>query len=90
MTQQDVRVIQKTSKQEELLQISINSIENDSLYGACETFFRKDLNPEELEDVLSQCLVSGCDRDALSGWGGVVYIVTEKEIKVKVLKTKQT
>ena len=24
----------------------------DSIYGACETFFKPDLNPEELEDVL--------------------------------------
>ena len=54
------------------------------------------MTPEELEDVLAQCLVSGCDRDALSGWGGVVYIMykvfdydrTDKEIRVKVLKTK--
>jgi 20S proteasome subunit beta 3 len=43
-----------------------------------------------LEDVLGQCLVSGCDRDALSGWGGVVYVMTKDQITVKVLKTKQT
>lgn len=32
--------------------------------------------------------MSGCDRDALSGWGGVVYVLTESEITAKVLKTK--
>lgn len=46
------------------------------------------MSPEELEDVLSQALVSGCDRDALSGWGGVVYVMTAEKITVKILKTK--
>lgn len=32
--------------------------------------------------------MSGCDRDALSGWGGVVYVLTENKISVKILKTK--
>ena len=61
-----------------------------SIYGACESFFKPDFSPEELEDVLGQCLVSGCDRDALSGWGGVVYVMTKDNITIKVLKTRQT
>ena len=31
--------------------------------------------PEELFETLSQCLLSGVDRDALSGWGGIVYVM---------------
>jgi 20S proteasome subunit beta 3 len=46
------------------------------------------LSPEELEDILGQSLVSGCDRDAASGWGGVVYIMNKDQITVKILKTK--
>ncbi|KAM3139843.1 hypothetical protein pb186bvf_008085 [Paramecium bursaria] len=61
-----------------------------SIYGACESFFKPDLSPEELEEVLAQALVSGCDRDAASGWGGLVYVMTEKNITIKFLKTKQT
>lgn len=30
---------------------------------------------EELFETVAQCLLSGVDRDALSGWGGIVYIV---------------
>ncbi|CAD8062864.1 unnamed protein product [Paramecium sonneborni] len=60
------------------------------IYGACEAFFKPDMSPEELEEVIGQSLVSGCDRDALSGWGGVVYVLTEQKITVKILKTKQT
>ena len=32
-------------------------------------------DPEELFEVLSQCLLSAVDRDALSGWGAVVHIM---------------
>ncbi len=32
-------------------------------------------SPEELFEVLSQCLLSAIDRDALSGWGAVVHIM---------------
>ena len=28
---------------------------------------------DELEEIVSQTLMSGIDRDAFSGWGGVVY-----------------
>lgn len=31
--------------------------------------------PEELFETTAQCLISGMDRDALSGWGAVIYIV---------------
>jgi 20S proteasome subunit beta 3 len=31
--------------------------------------------PEELFEVLSQCLLAAVDRDALSGWGAVVHIM---------------
>lgn len=32
-------------------------------------------NPDELFEVLSQCLLSAVERDALSGWGAVVHIM---------------
>ena len=30
---------------------------------------------EELFETVSQCLLSGMDRDALSGWGAVIYVM---------------
>jgi len=62
----------------------------DSLLGAAETFYKDDMIPDELVEVVGQTLLSGCDRDALSGWGGLVYLLTEENVTVKVLKTKQT
>ena len=31
--------------------------------------------PDDLFEVLAQCLLAGVDRDAKSGWGGVVHIM---------------
>merc|ERR1712144_130459 len=57
-----------------------------SLWGVCESFFRADLGPEELFETISQCLLSGVDRDALAGWGAVVYVIAKDRSFVKTLK----
>ena len=49
----------------------------ESLFGMCETFYRKDLEPEELFNVIASCLNSGVNRDCLSGWGGIVTVITK-------------
>ena len=45
----------------------------DLMKGMCEAIYRDDLGPEELEEAVAQILLSGADRDILSGWGGIVY-----------------
>ena len=47
-----------------------------------------DLDPAELFETLSQCLMAGIDRDCLSGWGGVVHILTPAGVTTKLLKTR--
>ena len=59
------------------------------LYGCCEAFYKEGLGPQELEEVVSNCLLSALDRDALSGWGAYVYVLTPTGITVKALKTRQ-
>lgn len=61
----------------------------DFLYGSCETYYREDMNQDELFETVSQSLLSGIDRDSYSGWGATVYIITPTEIIVKNLKTRQ-
>lgn len=56
------------------------------LYGTCESFYKPNLNPDELFETLSQCLLAGIDRDCLAGWGAKVYILTKDELRIKVLK----
>ena len=54
----------------------------------CETFYKEGLGPEELFEVISNCLLSALDRDSLSGWGARVYILTPTELTVRSLKTR--
>lgn len=43
-------------------------------------------NPEELFEATSQSLMAGVDRDALAGWGAVVYVVTKDKVVARTLK----
>lgn len=61
----------------------------ENMYGMCESLFKKDMGPDELFEVLAQCLLASVDRDAMSGWGGVVHIITPTEIITKTLKGRQ-
>lgn len=58
----------------------------ESLMGICESLWRPDLEPEELFEVASQALLSGQDRDCLSGWGAVMYVITPDKIIARELK----
>lgn len=58
----------------------------DSLYGMCESMWRPGMAPDELFETLSACLLSGVDRDALAGWGAIVYVITKDGAVVRTLK----
>ncbi|KAF5829927.1 proteasome subunit beta type-3-A [Dunaliella salina] len=58
----------------------------ESLYGMCESMWRPDMEPEELFETLSQCLLSGVDRDALAGWGAMVHVITKDKVLSRTLK----
>jgi 20S proteasome, alpha and beta subunits len=59
------------------------------MYGMCETLYKKDMEPEELFETLSQALLASVDRDALSGWGATVHIVTKDGVISRELKARQ-
>jgi 20S proteasome subunit beta 3 len=42
--------------------------------------------PEELFEATAQALLSGVDRDALAGWGAVVYLMTPGGVTARTLK----
>ena len=44
------------------------------------------MNPEELFETVSQCLLSGVDRDALAGWGAVVHVISKDQVISRTLK----
>jgi len=62
---------------------------SELLYGTCEAFYKENMEPEQLFETVSQCLVAAVDRDILSGWGAYVYVMTPGAIAVKKLKMRQ-
>eukprot|EP00798_Chlamydomonas_sp_ICE-L_P000055 gene55-12873_t len=69
--------------------VMVQGTSQDSLYGMAESMWREDMDPEELFETVSQCLISGMGRDALSGWGGIVYVITKDKVITRTLKTRQ-
>jgi len=61
----------------------------EALYGMCESLYKPDMEPEDLFETISQCLLSGVGRDALSGWGATVHILTPKGVTTKQLRSRQ-
>lgn len=53
-----------------------------------ESYYKEDMSPEELDDLMANVLTSGLDRDVLGGWGGIYYIIEQDKITVKKIKTK--
>eukprot|EP01101_Sappina_pedata_P005396 TRINITY_DN2450_c0_g1_i1.p2 TRINITY_DN2450_c0_g1~~TRINITY_DN2450_c0_g1_i1.p2 ORF type:complete len:223 (-),score=93.67 TRINITY_DN2450_c0_g1_i1:104-724(-) len=60
----------------------------EALYGMCETYWRADLEEDELFEIVSQCLMSAVDRDALSGWGAEVHIISKDKIVTRRIKAR--
>lgn len=58
----------------------------ESLFGMCESMWKPDLEPDQLFETLSQCLLSGVERDALSGWGAIVHVITPDKVITRTLK----
>ena len=48
-----------------------------------------DQDKDELFETMAQCLLTSVDRDALSGWGGVVHIIPPEGLMSKTLKGRQ-
>ncbi|WVQ99571.1 hypothetical protein IAU59_006707 [Kwoniella sp. CBS 9459] len=60
----------------------------DKLYGVAEGLWEPDLEPEDLFETISQTLLNAVDRDALSGWGAVVHIITHDKVTTRTLRAR--
>jgi len=58
------------------------------LFGACESLYKPDMEPDELFETLAQALMAAVDRDCISGWGGVVHIITPEGVTTRQLKAR--
>ena len=50
-----------------------------SLYGTAEAMWRSNLAPEELLQVCGRAFLSGLERDCMSGYGAVIYLLVGGE-----------
>ncbi len=48
---------------------------SEALFGMCESLYKPNMEPDDLFETISQCLLAAVDRDALSGWGAIVHIM---------------
>lgn len=67
----------------------VSGTASDQLFGMCESLYEPNLEAEDLFETISQALLNAADRDALSGWGAVVYIIKKDKVIKRYLKTRQ-
>lgn len=61
----------------------------DALFGLCESLWRPNMEPEDLFETTAQCLLSAVDRDAVSGWGAVIHVITKDKVITRYLRGRQ-
>ena len=48
-----------------------------SMYGIAEAMWRPNMDPETLANVCGRAFLSALERDCLSGYGAIIYLLTE-------------
>lgn len=54
----------------------VAGVASKSLYGTAEALWRPGLTSEELAQVCGKAFLSALERDCLSGYGAIVYLIT--------------
>ena len=67
----------------------VSGTASDRLFGMAEGLWEPDLEPEDLFETISQTMLGGIERDALSGMGVVVRIITSDKVIERTLKCRQ-
>ncbi|KAL0232133.1 hypothetical protein PCE1_003129 [Barthelona sp. PCE] len=61
----------------------------ENLMGMAETFWRPDLEEEELMHAVAHAMQGALNRDAISGWKLHVTVVTKEHVRTVVLRSRQ-
>eukprot|EP00028_Trichosphaerium_sp_Am-I-7-wt_P005779 CAMPEP_0168530478 /NCGR_PEP_ID=MMETSP0405-20121227/14701_1 /TAXON_ID=498012 /ORGANISM="Trichosphaerium sp, Strain Am-I-7 wt" /LENGTH=190 /DNA_ID=CAMNT_0008554747 /DNA_START=62 /DNA_END=634 /DNA_ORIENTATION=+ len=61
----------------------------EAMFGMAESLWKPGLEADDLFEVVAQTLLSAVDRDAISGWGGVVHVITKDAVTTRTLKGRQ-
>ncbi|EDR23004.1 proteasome subunit beta type-3, putative [Entamoeba dispar SAW760] len=62
---------------------------SNELMGMCDSFYKEGMEPEELVEAVGQCLLAAENRDAFSGWGVEVYLLTRDNLTIYNMKPRQ-
>mmetsp|Transcript_31102 Transcript_31102/g.45949 ORF Transcript_31102/g.45949 Transcript_31102/m.45949 type:complete len:237 (-) Transcript_31102:807-1517(-) len=71
-------VIGAQARSNEFVSVGVAS---KSMYGTAEALWRPGLSPEELVQVCGKAFLSALERDCLSGYGAVLYLITKEGIE---------
>ncbi|PVF96685.1 putative PUP3-20S proteasome subunit beta3 [Serendipita vermifera] len=66
----------------------VSGTATDKLFGMAESLWEPDLEPEDLFETISQTLMNAVDRDAFSGWGAIVHVITPEKVITRRLKAR--
>ncbi|CEL59602.1 20S proteasome subunit beta 3 [Rhizoctonia solani AG-1 IB] len=64
----------------------VSGTASTKLFGVAESLWEPDLEPEDLFETISQTLLNAVDRDAYSGWGAIVHVITPDKVITRTLK----
>jgi len=67
---------------------AVSGTASDKLFGVAEGLWEPDLEPEDLFETISQTLMNAVDRDAYSGWGAIVHVITPDKVITRTLKAR--
>ncbi|TCD69576.1 proteasome core particle subunit beta 3 [Steccherinum ochraceum] len=59
---------------------------SEKLFGVAEGLWEPDLEADDLFETISQSLLNAVDRDAYSGWGAIVHVITKDKVVTRTLK----
>lgn len=66
----------------------VSGTASDRLFGMAEGLWEPDLEPEDLFETISQTMLGGIERDALSGMGVIVRVITPEKVIERTLKCR--
>ncbi|KAI8591725.1 nucleophile aminohydrolase [Geranomyces variabilis] len=66
----------------------VSGTASSQMYGTAEGLWEPELEPEELFETIAQAMMSAVDRDASSGWGVIVHVITADGVMTKTLKAR--
>ncbi|KND02526.1 hypothetical protein SpCBS45565_g00787 [Spizellomyces sp. 'palustris'] len=66
----------------------VSGTASNQMYGTAEGLWEPELEPEDLFETISQAMLSAVDRDASSGWGVIVHVITPEKVITRTLKAR--